>query len=400
MSTALLAVFAVILCILFRILNVNSASQKPLIVCQDQSFLTTILKIAPVITEPYKPTRLWGFSGHVQTILHSIIGRVRCPWPIGERVYIALPDETTLTYDLYQPLTNDYEDDVTIAICPGICNSSESVYIRTFVHFAQCHGYRCAVLNHVGVLSSVKITAPRIFTYGHTDDYHMMLQSLMEKHPNTKIICIGFSLGGNLVTKYLGERGSNKLSSIIGGISICQGYNAIEGTKFLLNWQNFRRFYLYIMTESVKNIIIKHKNILLSEEVKQRCNLNEWDIISAATLPELDEAYTRKVHNFRSVKELYKWSSSLFYLDNIKTPMVFINALDDPIVPEMLLEPIKEHARTHPQTLYVELAHGGHLGFYEGGLLYPNPITWLDRTLVSLVGSLTLAQADKSLKTS
>lgn len=400
MSTALLAVFAVILCILFRILNVNSAPQKPLIVCQDQSFLTTILKIAPVITEPYKPTRLWGFSGHVQTIVHSIIGRVRCPWPIGERVYIGLPDETTLTYDLYQPLTNDYEDDVTIAICPGICNSSESVYIRTFVHFAQCHGYRCAVLNHVGVLSSVKITAPRIFTYGHTDDYHMMLQSLMEKHPNTKIICIGFSLGGNLVTKYLGERRSNKLSNIIGGISICQGYNAIEGTKFLLNWQNFRRFYLYIMTESVKNIILKHKNILLSEEVKQKYNLNEWDIISAATLPELDEAYTRKLHNFRSVKEMYKWSSSLFYLDNITTPMVFINALDDPIVPEMLLEPIKEHARTRPNTLYVELAHGGHLGFYEGGLLYPNPITWLDRTLVSLVGSLTLAQADKLLKAS
>ena len=240
----------------------------------------------------------------------------------------------------------------------------------------------------------------RIFTYGHTDDYHTMLQSLMEKHPNTKIICIGFSLGGNLVTKYLGERKSNKLANIIGGISICQGYNAIEGTKFLLNWQNFRRFYLYIMTESVKNIILKHKNILLSEEVKQKYNLNEWDIISAATLPELDEAYTRKLHNFRSVKEMYKWSSSLFYLDNITTPMVFINALDDPIVPEMLLEPIKEHARTRPNTLYVELAHGGHLGFYEGGLLYPNPITWLDRTLVSLVGSLTLAQADKLLKAS
>ncbi|XP_076630121.1 abhydrolase domain-containing protein 2 [Colletes latitarsis] len=400
MSTALLAVFAVILCILFRILNVNSAPQKPLIVCQDQTFFTTILKIAPVIVEPYKPTRLWGFSGHVQTIIHSVIGHVRCPWPIGERVYIGLPDSTTLTYDLYQPLSNDYEDDITIAICPGICNSSESVYIRTFVHFVQCHGYRCAVLNHIGVLSSVKVTAPRIFTYGHTDDYNVMIQSLIEKHPNTKIICIGFSLGGNLVTKYLGERGTNKLPNIIGGISICQGYNALEGTKFLLNWQNFRRFYLYIMSESVKNIILKHKNILLSEEIKQRHNLNERDIISAATLPELDEAYTRKVHNFRSVTEMYKWSSSIFYLENIATPMVFINALDDPIVPEMLLEPIKEHAKKHPNTLYIELAHGGHLGFYEGGLLYPNPVTWLDRTLVSLVGSLTLAHADKSLKTS
>lgn len=400
MSTALLAVFAVILCILFRILNVNSSPQRPLIICKDQAFLTTILKLAPVIAEPYKPTRLWGFSGHVQTIVHSIIGRVRCPWPIGERVCIALPDDTTLTYDLYQSLTNENEDDVTIAICPGICNSSESVYIRTFVHFVQCYGYRCAVLNHVGVLASVKVTAPRIFSYGHTEDYHVMLQSLIEKHPNTRIVCIGFSLGGNLVTKYLGERGSNKLPNIIGGISICQGYNALEGTKFLLNWQNFRRVYLYIMSESVKSIILKHKHVLLSEEVKQKYNLNERDIISAATLPELDEAYTRKVHNFRSVSEMYKWSSSIFYLDNITTPMVFINALDDPIVPDKLLEPMKRHAIKHPNTIYIELAHGGHLGFYEGGLLYPNPITWLDRTLVSLVGSLAMAHADKSLKAS
>jgi hypothetical protein len=57
-------------------------------------------------------------------------------------------------------------DDFTLAICPGIGNTSESVYIRTFVHYAQCHGYRCAVLNHVGALDSVKVTAPRIFTYG------------------------------------------------------------------------------------------------------------------------------------------------------------------------------------------------------------------------------------------
>lgn len=51
------------------------------------------------------------------------------------------------------------------------------------------------------------------------------------------------------------------------------------------------------MTESVKNIILRHKHVLLSEDVKQRHGLIEKDIVSAATLPELDEAYTRKVRD-------------------------------------------------------------------------------------------------------
>lgn len=175
----------------------------------------------------------------------------------------------------------------------------------------------------------------------------------------------------------MGEKDSSSHSNnIIGAISICQGYNAVEyvlhfsnnicilyvyvayinailislilpfyrGTKWLLNWQNFRRFYLYVMTENVKNIIMKHRQVLLSDDVKQRCHLNERDIFAAATLPELDEAYTRRVHNFASVVDMYKWSSSVNYLEGIDKPMVFINAKDDPIIPDDLLSSIKEYA--------------------------------------------------------
>ena len=53
----------------------------------------------------------------------------------------------------------------------------------------------------------------------------------------------------------------------------------------------------------------------------------------------------------------------------------------------------------HGNALYLELAHGGHLGFYEGGLVYPNPVTWLDQALVPLVGSLALLNADTTFKT-
>jgi len=119
-------------------------------------------------------------------------------------------------------------DDITVAICPGIANSSESVYIRTFVHLAQCNGYRCAVLNHIGALRSVQVTSTRIFTYGHTEDFAAMVEHLHQKYRHTRIVAVGFSLGGNLVTKYMGEDQKTKPTCVIGGISICQGYNAVE----------------------------------------------------------------------------------------------------------------------------------------------------------------------------
>ena len=54
----------------------------------------------------------------MQTILHSIVGRVRCPWPIGERVSLTLQDNTTLTFDVYQPLNNLHEGKIVCVAKP------------------------------------------------------------------------------------------------------------------------------------------------------------------------------------------------------------------------------------------------------------------------------------------
>ena len=117
-------------------------------------------------------------------------------------------------------------DDVTLVICPGICNSSESVYIRRTTYQAQLTGFRVAVLNHIGALKKLQITSPRIFNYGNTGDYHLMVVDILKRFPNTKIVCVGFSMGANLVTKYLGE--TERSEQIMAGISVCQGYDAKE----------------------------------------------------------------------------------------------------------------------------------------------------------------------------
>lgn len=67
---------------------------------------------------------------------------------------------------------------------------------------------------------------------GHTDDFSIMVNNLTQKYAKTHIVAVGFSLGGNLITKYMGEGDKTKPQNIIGGISICQGYNAEEYVFF------------------------------------------------------------------------------------------------------------------------------------------------------------------------
>ena len=137
------------------------------------------------------------------------------------------PDGATVTYDYYHPIElNSVNNSVILAICPGICNSSESVYIRRVVYHAQLEGFRVAVLNHIGALKTLPITSPRIFSYGNTIDYNMMVDDLLKRFPMNRMICVGFSMGANLVTKFIGE--APRPDRIIAGISICQGYDAKE----------------------------------------------------------------------------------------------------------------------------------------------------------------------------
>ncbi len=101
----LLALVAVILCILIKVLNVNSSPAKSLFYCANSKFLEDLLKTSPSLAaEPYVPTRLWGFSGHVQTIIQGIISRFCYPLVSGRRYFFKQPDGTTVTYDLYQPI--------------------------------------------------------------------------------------------------------------------------------------------------------------------------------------------------------------------------------------------------------------------------------------------------------
>eukprot|EP00096_Caligus_rogercresseyi_P008162 TRINITY_DN2655_c3_g1_i1.p1 TRINITY_DN2655_c3_g1~~TRINITY_DN2655_c3_g1_i1.p1 ORF type:complete len:451 (-),score=123.33 TRINITY_DN2655_c3_g1_i1:241-1593(-) len=394
----LLVLVAFILCFLFKILNVNNSPHKSLFYSANDKLIEQILEHAPTLCQPYVPTRLWGFNGHVQTIIQGVLSRIHCPFLNGKRYFFKHSDGTTVTYDLYPAAgQHSLNRDYTLAICPGIGNSSDSVYIRRVVQGGQLAGYRVAVLNHIGVLKNVPVTSPRIFSYGNTSDYEGMVLDLVRRFPGTLMLSVGFSMGGNLVTKYLGEEGRVKPKNIIGGISICQGYDAALASKCMLDWEGFRRLYLFAMTENMKGILRRWQKQLFTESVKRDKSINEKDVWYSATLIDLDDSYTRKLYNFDNVEAFYRNSSSLQYFGGIQVPMIFLNAADDPIVPPPLTALVKKEAEKNDKFIYIDQKHGGHLGFYEGGLLYPNNTTWLDRVLIEIANGMTHVHAlDKS----
>jgi len=385
-----LVLVAIILCILFKILNVNNSPEKSLFYCSNQKFLEEFLKRAPELTEPYIPTRFWGYSGHLQTIIQGVISRLHCPLVNGNRISLKLTDGATVTYDLYHAIEehpSGNQGDFTLCICPGIGNNSESVYIRRVVYNAQLNGYRVCVINHVGTLTTVPVTSPRIFMYGNTADYAAMIKDVVRRFPATSIVCVGFSMGGNLVTKYLGEP-RVKPVNVVSGISVCQGYDANKAMSLLLEWKGFRRLYLYAMTEAVKSVIRRWQRVLFTDEVKRKTGVNERQVLNAATLNELDDLYTRRLAGFNNLSDFYTAMSCSNHLRNIRVPMVFINARDDPIVPPPLLEIVRDAALNHEQMIYIEQKFGGHLGFYEGGFVYSNPLTWQDRMVIHIAHAL------------
>ena len=112
----------------------------------------------------YTPPLLWGRFGHVQTLVYGMRGRFGNLRSVeSDRHSVVAVDGTTVYYDVFHP-NQDTREHIMI-VCPGIGSHSGARYIQSLVQHATSHGYRVAVLNHVGALGHT-LTGSRIFSYG------------------------------------------------------------------------------------------------------------------------------------------------------------------------------------------------------------------------------------------
>uniref|UniRef100_A0A8C2KB76 Monoacylglycerol lipase ABHD2 n=1 Tax=Cyprinus carpio TaxID=7962 RepID=A0A8C2KB76_CYPCA len=383
-----LAAVATVLYVIVQILNLKCPTVAPDITCQDTPLNCYLLKSCPILTKEYIPPLLWGKSGHLQTALYGKMGRVKSPKPCGLRKYLPMPDGATATFDLFEPQSiHSTGDDITMVICPGIGNHSEKHYIRTFVDYSQKQGYRCAVLNHLGALPNIELTSPRMFTYGCTWEFSAMVGYIKRTFPQTQLIVVGFSLGGNIACKYLGENPANQ-ERVLCCVSICQGYSALRAQETFLQWDQCRRLYNFLMADNMKKIILSHRASLfgMSSSNMEAADLSH--LYTATSLMQIDDNIMRKFHGHNSLKEYYEKESCVHYIHNISVPLLLMNSSDDPLVHQSLLTIPRTLAEKKQNVIFALTLHGGHLGFFEGAVLFPQPLSWMDKVIVSYANAI------------
>ncbi|XP_071825900.1 monoacylglycerol lipase ABHD2-like [Apostichopus japonicus] len=385
--------FILVYYVVVKFLKLTDPPGKPFLKYVDSKFNKSVLQVCDILQKPYIPTYLWGRCGHVQTVLYAKYGRFHCPNPQGNRRSVVMSDGATQTFDVFEPhKPHASGGDITLCICPGIANSSEKKYIKTFVDYSQHQGFRVAVLNHIGALESVPITSPRIFTYGDTEEYDVMIQYIRENHPDSTLISIGFSMGANIVVKYLGEA-PHRQSYFLCALSVCQGYDCTRALDVLHEWESGRRIYNFMMTLNMLKHIRRNLSMLVGEGAKQfwqkkglePIQYNVDKILGATSLCHIDEHLSRRMVGSPDIMEFYEDCSSVHHLRKVEIPILLLHSEDDFLVPPKYNNCPLEYVEKAPNAIFAQTKHGGHLGFFEGGVVRPNTYTWLEKVAIGYV---------------
>lgn len=320
-----------------------------------------------LIETTFKPA-WWLSNAHLQTIYPALMRK--------SSVLIGLKRERLITPD------NDFIDidwcgegnQPLIILLHGLSGSTQSGYIRGLQQALLSKGFRTVALNFRGCSGELNYSA-RCYHSGETEDIHFLYQWLREREPETPIGAVGFSLGGNVLLKWLGEQG-NQLSlfaaiavSVPLVLSICATKLDTGFSKF------YRKILLSELKEHVEEKKLHLERLGNFQEVKRIEELG--DISDIESFWQYDDRVVARLHHFKDVHDYYLRSSSRQFLKSIAITTLLIQALDDPFMTEEVLPNLDELS----PTIQLEITQGGgHVGFI-GGYIPFKPSYWLDQRI-------------------
>jgi predicted alpha/beta-fold hydrolase len=321
-----------------------------------------------IITSEFKPA-WWLSTSHAQTIYPALLRRVTAPVDKVER--LTLPDGDFV--DLAWAINGIAEDAPLVVILHGLGGSVRSGYAAGLMSILNQQGCR-AVLMHLRGASDEPNRLARAYHSGDTADFHYFMQVLAKREPKTFKAAIGFSLGGNVLLKWLGEQGDKAVLDAAVAVSVPFQLRLAADRM----GHGFSRLYQSYLLTRLRQVMLKKRSHLKGEIPQALRDVDKWDCFWT-----FDEHVTAPLNGFSSVHAYYRQSSSRAYLHAIAKPTLVIHALDDPFMTTDILP--REEELSSEVTLELS-AKGGHVGFVTGNVP-GRPVYWLDKRIPEFLNS-------------
>ncbi|KAG5353932.1 hypothetical protein C0989_011420 [Termitomyces sp. Mn162] len=215
--------------------------------------------------------------------------------------------------------------------------------------------------------AGVPITSPQLYSAGHTDDLRQAVFYIAHKYPNAPLLGLGFSLGANVLTRYLAEEGSS--SRIISGCALACPWDLEQNNLGLLRTFLGKHVYSKGMGGNLQNLLRRHEKALQSDpEHRVTKAMPSALALRNPTLEKFDDTFTRVAGGsaptfpFATAHDYYRWGSSHQVVQDIRVPFLAINAADDPVVRHVPMD------GGGNGLVVMELTpSGGHLGWFQAG---------------------------------
>lgn len=298
----------------------------------------------PIIpSTDYRPP-FYLFGKHLQTIFPSALRSVR--GVVYQRERIGTPDGDFLDLDWARNGNGRLA-----VVSHGLEGNSTRPYVLGAVRALGRRRWDALAWNFRGCGGEPNRTL-RLYHSGATEDLGTVVGHVLGQEDYRCIALVGFSLGGNMVLKYLGERGEAVPEEIKAAVTFSVPLDLRDGAERMGQWEN--RIYMRRFLRQLRGKV----------ETKARQFPGQVSIEGYEEIRDFrgfDDRYTAPLHGFRDAEDYWKRCSARFFLREICRPALIVNARNDPFLGEGCY-PVEE-AGASPWVFLEMPDEGGHVGF-------------------------------------
>jgi predicted alpha/beta-fold hydrolase len=249
-----------------------------------------------------------------------------------------------------------------VALIHGLAGSSESAYMETSASHWLSRGHRVLRLDLRGAGASRPLCRLQ-YHAGRTADLRDVLRGLPEQAKAAGVVLVGYSLGGNLLLKWLAEHGSG--FPVRAAAAVSAPIDLAAASQRFLAPRN-RIYHLSLLRA------MKRESTLPGAELSAR---ERSAIFEAQSVLAFDEHFVAPRNGYKGAKDYYETNSALRFLHSIRVPTLVVHSLDDPWIPgeSYTRFPWRENDSLVP----LLSPGGGHVGFHGRGSRVP----WHDRSI-------------------